>query len=183
VLLIPLIFLMFKAINRHYNLVTNQLQVPESGKVKDVVQDLPINGARKHTIIVPVSRINKVTLASLDFAKSLGDDVTALFISDEPGDIEKMTREWGAYDLRIPLVILENPYRSIVPPLLNYITEVDSKDSDDVLMVVLPEFVAVHWWEHILHNQTALRIKSTLLFRPGVVVIDVPYHLKRNENK
>lgn len=179
VLLIPLIFMMFKAINRHYTQVTKQLRVPNEAKITAVVENMSVNGLRKHTIIVPVSRINKATLSTLDFATSLGEDVTALFISDESSDIENMSKEWAAHEIKIPLVILENPYRSIVPPLLKYISEVDSKDPDDVLMVVLPEFVARHWWEHFLHNQTAFRIKSTLLFRPGVVVVDVPYHMER----
>jgi hypothetical protein len=75
--------------------------------------------------------------------------------------------------------VLENPFRSIIPPLLNYIDKVDNGDPNDILMVVLPEFVARHWWELFLHNQTALRIKRVLLFKPGVVVVDVPYHLRR----
>ncbi|HEX2913757.1 MAG TPA: APC family permease [Chloroflexia bacterium] len=180
VLLIPIIFLMFKAINRHYQQVAEQLKVSEEESLTGIVKPLPVNGERKHTVIVPISRINKVTLSTLDFATSLSEDVTALFISDEPADIETMAKAWASHDIRIPLVVLENPYRSIVPALLNYISEVDSKDKEDILMIVLPEFVARHWWEHLLHNQTALRIKSALHFRPGVVVVDVRYHMNRN---
>jgi hypothetical protein len=123
--------------------------------------------------------VNKITLSTVDFARSLGDDVTALFISDEPEAIEEVTQQWRHYEINIPLTILENPYRSIVPPLLNYLRAIEAEEEGDILMVVLPEFVARHWWEAILHNQTALRIKSALLFRPGVVVVDVPYHLDR----
>jgi amino acid transporter len=179
VILIPLLFMMFKAINRHYTHVNDQLRLPENIKAPLFVQTLPINGSRSHTIIVPISHVNKVSLMTLDFARSLGDSVTALFISDEPEAVEDITKQWQEYELKIPLVILENPFRSIIPPLLNYIDKVDTGDPDDILMVVLPEFVARHWWELVLHNQTALRIKRVLLFKPGVVVVDVPYHLRR----
>ncbi len=179
VILIPLLFLMFKAINRHYTQVAQQLRVPADGKAVILARDLPVNGERERKIIVPIAGINKASLATIDFARSLGDNVTALFISDEPEAIEKISQQWKSYDIHMPLVILENPFRSVVPPLLNYIDTVERDDPDDVLMVILPEFVARHWWEQFLHNQTALRIKSSLLYRPGVVVVDVPYHMPR----
>ncbi len=179
IILIPLLFLMFKQVNRHYTHVNEQLRLPRDVKATALVATLPINGGRNHTIIVPVSSINKVSLMTLDFARSLGDSVTALFISDEVKEIEGIMKDWKDFDIKVPLVILENPFRSIIPPLLNYIDKLDSGDPDDILMVVLPEFVARHWWELFLHNQTALRIKRVLLFKPGVVVVDVPYHLRR----
>lgn len=179
VILIPMLFVIFKAINRHYSHVETQLRLPGKVKASELIPTLPINGDRTRTIIVPVSRINKVSLMTLDFARSLGDSVTALFISDDPAAIEGIIQDWKDFDLKIPLVVLENPFRSIIPPLLNYIDKVDNGDPNDILMVVLPEFVARHWWELFLHNQTALRIKRVLLFKPGVVVVDVPYHLRR----
>jgi amino acid transporter len=181
VLLIPTLFFMFKAIHRHYTQVADQLRLPPGVKAAEAVRNLSVNASRNHTIVVPISAVNKVSLASLDFARSLGEDVTALFISDEVEAIERIREQWELYELNIPLVILENPYRSIVPPLLTYIDQLDQKNPDDVLMIVLPEFVSRHWWELILHNQTALRIKQALLYRPGVVVVDVPYHLKRRD--
>lgn len=91
-----------------------------------------------------------------------------------------MRRAWTDLGTTIPLVIIESPYRSLVGPLLTYLDEIDKQRPDDTLTVVLPEYVPRHWWEQILHNQTALRIKAALLFRPGTVVISVPYHLSRN---
>ncbi len=179
IILIPMLFLMFKGIHRHYTNVSAQLRLPENIKAARLVQDLAVNGTRKRTILVPISSINKVSLSSLDFARSLSENVSALFISDEQAEIEKISRQWQEYDIKLPLVVLENPFRSILPPLLNYIDAVERQDPDDVLMIVLPEFVAHHWWEQFLHNQTALRIKRALLFRPGIVVVDVPYHLMR----
>ena len=94
-------------------------------------------------------------------------------------EIEQMREKWTGLGTDIPLVIIESPYRALVSPLLKYIDEIDKQRPDDTLTVVLPEFIAKHWWEHLLHNQTALRIKAALLFRPGTVVISVPYHLER----
>ncbi len=182
-LLIPILFFMFKAIHRHYTQVSDQLQIPPKLKVNEIVRDLPINGQRNRSIIVPISRINKVSLSTLDFARSLTDtnNVRALFISDEQEAIEAIEAEWQKYEINVPLIVVENPYRSIVPPLMTYLDNIERTDPGDIIMVVLPEFVARHWWENLLHNQTALRLKSALLFRTGVVVVDVPYHMKRTE--
>ena len=93
--------------------------------------------------------------------------------------IDAFREEWAKLELPIPLVIIESPYRQLVGPLLKYIDEIDKQRPNDTLTVVLPEFIARHWWEHLLHNQTALRLKAALLFRPGTVVTSVPYHLER----
>ena len=92
----------------------------------------------------------------------------------------RMRATWDAWDdgAQIPLAIVDSPYRTIVGPLLAYIDAVDAEDPFDTLTVVLPEFVPAHWWDNLLHNQTALRIKGALLFRPGTAVISVPYHLR-----
>jgi hypothetical protein len=79
----------------------------------------------------------------------------------------------------VPLEVIESPYRSLVRPLLAYIDLIDKQVRDDTLIIVLPEMVATHWWHQLLHNQTALRLKAALLFRPGTVVVNVPYHLQR----
>jgi hypothetical protein len=92
-----------------------------------------------------------------------------------------MRADWSALGTDVPLVIIESPYRSLVGPLLSYIDEIDRQQPNDTLTVVLPEFVARHWWEQLLHNQTALRIKAALLFRPGTVVTSIPYHLERHQ--
>lgn len=91
-----------------------------------------------------------------------------------------MRTAWTRLGSDIPLEIIETPYRSLVGPLLHYIDAIDKQRPDDTITVVLPEFIARYWWEHLLHNQTALRIKGALLFRPGTVVISVPYHLERH---
>ena len=93
-----------------------------------------------------------------------------------------MRAAWTVLGTDVPLVIIESPYRSLVGPLLAYIDEIDQQRADDTITIILPEFITRHWWEHLLHNQTALRIKAALLFRPGTVVTSVPYHLERPLN-
>jgi len=105
--------------------------------------------------------------------------VTAVHINDDESAIERMRESWTKLDTDVQLVIIESPYRALVAPLLKYIDEIDKQRPTDTITVVLPEFIALHWWEHVLHNQTALRIKAALLFRPGTVVTSVPYHLNR----
>jgi len=82
---------------------------------------------------------------------------------------------WGNH---VPLEIIDSPYRSLIPPLLRYIDSIDRQMSGDTVIVVLPELVATRWWHNLLHNQTALRLKAALLYRPGIVVVSVPYHLR-----
>jgi hypothetical protein len=90
---------------------------------------------------------------------------------------DKVRAKWEHWGSGVPLVVLESPYRSLIRPILHYIDEFDEQYDDDVLSVILPEFIPSKWWHHFLHNQTALAIKAALLFRKGVVVISVPYHL------
>jgi hypothetical protein len=128
---------------------------------------------------VPVADLNPVALQSLALARSITDNVIAVHISDEEKEIERLRTKWEAWGNHVPLEIIESPYRSLVRPLLAYIDAIDKQRRDDTLIVVLPELVASHWWHQLLHNQTALRLKAALLFRPGTVVINVPYHLQR----
>ena len=167
---IGLLILMMRAIHKHYMSAS-----------KELATSTPLDPALiYHTVVVPVSSVNRVARQTLAYAASISDNVTAVHISGEDDDIEVFRNAWNALELRIPLVIIESPYRQLVGPLLKYIDEIDKQRSNDTLTVVLPEFIARHWWEHLLHNQTALRIKAALLFRPGTVVTSVPYHLERD---
>jgi amino acid transporter len=167
--LIPLLILMFKAINRHYMKAAGELAAQTPLDPSEI----------RHTVIVPIAAVNRVARQTLAYARSISDSVTAVHITDDEGEIELLKQEWAALGTDIPLVIIESPYRALVGPLLKYIDEVDKQRAGDTITVVLPEFIARHWWEHALHNQTALRIKAALLFRPGTVVTSVPYHLER----
>jgi amino acid transporter len=173
ILLIPLIIMMFKGINRHYARAAGELAAQTPLDPEEI----------EHTVIVPIAAVNRVARQTLAYARSISPNVTAVYITDDENEIEQMRAAWEALGSDIPLVIIESPYRSLVGPLLSYLDEIDRQRPDDTLTVVLPEFIARHWWEQILHNQTALRIKAALLFRPGTVVTSVPYHLERPNTK
>ncbi len=171
--IIPMLVLTFRAIHRHYTDVTTELttETPTSpGELKPVV-------------IVPISDLNGPALQSLALARTLSDQVIAVHISDDPDEIARLKAKWEAWGNHVPLEIIESPYRSLVRPLLAYIDAIDRQQPDDTIVVVLPEMVATRWWHQILHNQTALRLKAALLFRPGTVVVNVPYHLRRYQHQ
>ena len=103
-------------------------------------------------------------------------------MTDDLEDAEQLRAEWeGQPHGGAHLVVIESPYRSLAGPLLRYLDALHAEHPDDTIMVVLPEYVPGHWWEHLLHNQTALRLKAALLFEPGVVVANVPYHIAGRE--
>ncbi|HLG73595.1 MAG TPA: APC family permease [Chloroflexota bacterium] len=168
-LLIPIIIAMFLTIHRHYNQVQGELE-----------GETPLSPAViKHTIIVPVASLNRATIATLAYARSITPNVTAVHIAEDEESARSFREEWQAWGDRVPLVTIESPFRSVINPLLRYIDNIDRADPNDTITVILPEYVAAHWWEHLLHNQTALRLKAALLFRPGIVVTSVPYHSSR----
>jgi hypothetical protein len=168
--LIPLLIMGFKAISRHYARAADELAAQTPLDPTEI----------RHTVIVPIAAINRIARQTLAYARSISDNVTAVHITDDEAAVRTMREEWRALGTDVPLVIIESPYRSLVGPLLAYIDEIDMQRPDDTVTVVLPEYIASHWWEHFLHNQSALRIKAALLFRPGTVVTSVPYHLERN---
>ena len=170
-LIVPLMVLLFNSIHRHYGSVARQLSLEGA--------DRPIP-LRRHTAIVLVSGIHRGVLPALQYARSIApDNVTAVYVNLDPDHTAKIQQRWCDWGCDVPLVVLDSPYRSLITPLFNYIHEVDSRYNDDVLTVVLPEFVPAHWWEHLLHNQTGILIKTALMFNKGVVVTSVPYHLER----
>jgi hypothetical protein len=145
---------------------------------KSYLNTLNLGEKTRFQILVPIGDITRITLSTVNFAKALGDKVTVVHVSDDLEAIEKLKTKWEATNVSVPLVILESQYRSILTPLLTYLDSIHQRDSDEVVIVVLPEFVAKHWWENVLHNQTAFRLKAALLYRPGMLVLNVPYQLR-----
>ncbi len=169
VIVIPLLVALLGAVHTHYTDVRERAAV-----------ETPTTPTKVHPIcIVPVADLNPVALQSMALARSITDNVVAVHISDDAEEIGRLRAKWEAWGNHVPLEIIESPYRSLVRPLIAYIDAIDKQVRDDTLIVVLPEMVATRWWHHLLHNQTALRLKAALLFRPGTVVINVPYHLQR----
>ncbi|TMF15087.1 MAG: APC family permease [Chloroflexi bacterium] len=172
IIIIPAFVALFLAIHRHYSDVTEQLTA-----------ETPIAPSQVRPIcIVPIADLNRVALQSLAFARTVSDRVVAVHVCDDEQHIAKLRAMWEVWGNHVPLEIIESPYRSFVRPLLAYIDAIDRQRGNDTLVVLLPELVSTKWWHQLLHNQSALRLKALLLFRPGTVVIDVPYHLRRHEH-
>ena len=171
--LIPLLVATFFSIHRHY-----------ADVAEDLATETPTSPDElKPVVIVPIADLNGPALQSLALARTLSDQVIAVHISDDPAEIARLKAKWEAWGDHVPLEVIESPYRSLVRPLLAYIDAVDKQRRDDTIVVVLPEMVATRWWHQVLHNQTALRLKAALLFRPGTVVVNVPYHLRRYQHQ
>lgn len=171
VLLIPLLVLMFLAISRHYAAVEREL-APSSEDRDPLLEE-----EGEEIAIVPVASVNKATLHALAYARRIkADHVIAVHVTDDAAEAEQWQGTWEEYARGANLVILESPYRALIPPLLSYIGVLQRRRPNAVVMVIVPEYVPRHWWEQLLHSQTALRLKAALLFRPNTIVISVPYH-------
>lgn len=171
VITIPILVLMFLAIHRHYVTVARELSMDS---LDDALEPI------KHTVVVPISGIHRGVIRALQYARSISaDNVTAVYVDFEEDATAKLRQRWEKLDLGVRLVVLPSPYRELTRPLLRYINRVDRVRDHDVITVVVPEFVPNRWWQHLLHNQSSLLLKAALLFREGVVVTNVPYHLKR----
>jgi hypothetical protein len=173
VIFIAIPFLVFVAlkIQRHYLSIADQLSI--KGPM--------INGSEftHHSVLIPVSGMHRAVLGAIRYAKSLTSDIEALYVDINPAATEKMRADWQKYETKVPLLILDSPYRSITEPILDHIAKIRSAHEGGIITVVLPEFVPSRWWHHLLHNQTALLLKSILLFEKDVVAISVPLHLKK----
>jgi amino acid transporter len=174
ILAIALVALLLDRVNQHYKRVTEQLAIaparprprrPEEGE----------EGGK--LVVVPVDEVNEAALRAVEFALAISDRVTAVHISDDIAEGEGTQARWRELVPDVPLVIIESPYRSFVAPILTYIDAVDHTRPGADITVVLPEFVPAHFWEGLLHNQSALRLKNALLNRPNTVIVNVRYHL------
>jgi len=169
VVVIPLLVLMFRAIHGHYLSVAQQLSIEGLGPLREI----------NHTVIVPISGIHRGVLNALQYAKSIAPtNVAAVYVDFDEEATANLREKWGQWGGGVKLVVLASPYRELTGPLLRYIYRIDRKRDDDFITVVIPEFVPAKWWQHLLHNQSSLLLKGALLFKKGVVVVNVPYHLK-----
>src|SRR4029453_8720650 len=114
----------------------------------------------------------------LKYARAISEAPKALYVEGDPARTPRLEERWGAWGLGTPLSVLSSPYRSLLRPFLEYVDHLLAAGGDNhYVTIILPEFVPAHWWQHLLHNQTALLIKGAMLFRKRVIVADVPYHL------
>jgi amino acid transporter len=171
VIAMPALFLLMKAIARHYRNVAAEL-APEPGGV--------ILPARIHAVVL-VSRLHKPTLRALAYARATRPDtltaVTAVGADGAGGQLRRLQTEWAERGIPVPLTVLDAPYRDITGPLLDYVASLRKAGPRDLVVVYIPEYVVGHWWEQLLHNQSALRLKARLRFQRGVLVTSVPWQL------
>ncbi|HEY3473374.1 MAG TPA: permease, partial [Anaerolineales bacterium] len=175
-IIIPVLVKLFFTIHSHYKDLASHLTL-------DRFSGLPARRTR-HRVIMPISGIHQGTLEGLRYAKLLSDDVTAVHVSIEPEETEKVQKKWVTWGEGTRLVILESPFRLFIEPLLKYIEEIlESRQPNETITIVVPQFIPSKRWHNALHMRTANFLRQELLSRPGVVVTDVPYHVYNAREK
>ncbi|MFN8018753.1 MAG: APC family permease [Acidimicrobiales bacterium] len=172
VVLIPLIVLAFRRVHRHYARVDRQMAAAPGEKVR----------RRTNTVVVLVGKVTKGSLLAIAYARSLNPDrLVAVSVVSSPEDQEVITQQWEDHDISVELRTLYSPYRELSRPIMDYVDELDADHEDDFLTVVLPEFALEHWWQQLLHNQSALVLRTRLRSRPNTVVTSVPFHIGEDD--
>jgi amino acid transporter len=166
------IYLLMLGIRRHYDRVAAELR--PSG-------ERPVLPARNHAMVL-VSKLHMPTLRALSYAQATRPDtLTAVTVSVDEDDTRALQAEWDERDMPVPLTVIDSPFREMTTPVIDYVKSIRRKSPRDVVTVFIPEYVVGRWWEHLLHNQSALRLKTRLLFEPGVMVTSVPWQLESSE--
>jgi amino acid transporter len=167
VVLIPFMVICLLQVRRHYEVLGRQLSLEGFSPPK----------LGRHPVVVLVGGIHRGVVTALTYAKAISPNVTAITVDLDPTATSRLQMQWQQWAPDIPLVILDSPYRSVIQPVLHYIDQMEKQRDGAYMTIILPEFVPAKWWQHLLHNQTALLIKGALLFRRGKVAISIPYHL------
>jgi amino acid transporter len=168
-IVMPILFLIMRAISRHYRRLSEEL-TPD--------QDVTTLPSRVSAVVL-VSKLHKPTLRALNFARATRpDSLTALTVNVDDDETRALQEDWDRLKIPVPLTVIESPYREITRPVLDYVRGIRRDGPRDLVVVFIPEYVVGHWWEQLLHNQSALRLKGRLLFQPGVMVTNVPWQLE-----
>ncbi len=165
VLIIPLLILLLQSIHTHYR----RFAIDVAFRGRSPI--LP----HAHTVVVPVSSVNKAASAALVYATTLSRNVRTVHVEIEPALMPRIQHEWDRWDIGYELEVLPSPFRSVLGPLVEFVGQIQAETPGALVTVVTPEIVPRHWWEHLLHNKTALYIRTAFLFKPNVVVVAVPY--------
>jgi amino acid transporter len=170
ILLVPTLVTIFFSIHHHYRDLAKRLSLEEYRAAPRVT---------RHRVIIPISGVHRGTLAAMRYASTLSPDITAVHVSMDPAEADRVRRKWETWGDGIRLVILDSPYRQLLEPLLQYIDKIDKvRQMHEVITVVVPEFVPKRRWQYLLHTQAALNLRLALRSKPGIIVMDVPYHLE-----
>jgi len=171
------VFVLMKSIRKHYDSVSEEIEL---GDDASAARALP---SRVHAIVL-VSKLHKPTMRAIAYARaSRPNTLEALTVGVDSEDVERLTAQWESLDIPVPLRVLDSPFREITRPILGYVRSVRRESPRDLVVVYIPEYVVGHWWEQLLHNQSALRLKGRLLFTPGVVVASVPWQLSSTQGQ
>jgi amino acid transporter len=167
--LIPMLVAVFWGIYRHYQNLAGHLSLEHYGAPSRIA---------RHRVILPIGGVHRGTMAALRYARSLSDDVTAVHVSLDPDEAERIQAKWEQWGEGVRLVVLDSPYRLLVEPLLGYVEEVARQGQpNETITIVVPQFVPRRWWHNLLHTQTAFWLRLALLFKRGIVITDVPYQV------
>ena len=170
VLLIPAIILVLRAVKGHYERYYAEIALDGHSRF------IPLH----HSVVVPVAGAHKAVAHALLYATAISDDVRAVHVEIDPSSARALRDAWSAWDTGLELEVLPSPYRSVLRPLVEYVERVRLANIGELVTVVIPEIVPHKWWEHLLHNKTALYIRTAFLFKPNVVVTTVPFQLGRS---
>jgi len=169
IIIIPILVVIFLMIRRHYVSVAKALSLDKYGAQ-------PRN--QRHRVILLISGVHRGSLAGLRYARNLSDDITAVHVSIDPDEAARIEKKWETWGDGIRLVILDSPYRTFLEPLLEYIEDLDDRrQPNEVITVVVPQFVSRKFWTNVLHSRTAESLRKILLNRSEVVVTEVPYQV------
>jgi amino acid transporter len=164
--LIPILVIIFFSIHHHYQALASKLSLEHYTGIR----------VDHQRVIVLIAGVHRGSLAALAYARSLSVDVTAVHVSTDPVESQKVREKWSMYGEGTRLVVLDSPYRLLIEPILDYIEKLLAiRQKNEVLTIVVPQFVPSHWYENLLHNQTATLLRLALLFKPGLVILEVPY--------
>lgn len=169
-LLVALLIMMFRSIRSHYKAVADQVSLS-----RDTRPPRP----RRNIVIIPIGGVNRSVVRAVDYARSRGGEIRALLVDVDKEETALVEMQWAQWGCGVHLIVLPSPYRSILGSIMDYIEEQRQKDPDCWITVVIPEILPARWWQNILHNQRALMLKASLLFKDRVVLTDVPFHLTR----
>lgn len=168
-IIIPLGVYFLAMIHRHYRLLATDLSLENYGAP-------PL--MKRHRVILPISGVHQGSLAALRYAKALSDDVTAVHVSLDPDETEKLLDKWDTWGEGVRIITLDSQYRLLLEPLLEYIEEVaEQRQPNEIITIVVPQFVPRHWYHNLLHTNAAFMLRMALLFKPGIVITDVPYQV------
>jgi len=170
VILIPILVTIFFAIHHHYKSLAQQLSLENTRTTQRV---------SRHRVIMPVGGVHCGTLSALRYARTLSNDITAVHVSIDPAETEKIRTKWDVWGDGVRLVILDSPYRLFVEPLLEYVEKIETvRKPDEIITILVPQFVPRNWWSRFLHARTAETLRKVFLNKEEIVITEVPYQVK-----